>query len=472
MQNSKLFHVLKTLSVKELNGFEKYLHSPFFNVNENMKQLFSIIEPHHPDYSDDALERECLFKSLFREESFDEKKIRYAISDLTKLLEDYLLLIEFKKENVLNKYFLLKSYSERDIEKYFLQSWEETNIAQQKNPYRNMEFYYHQYLLEENSYLFTSKKQNRALDTSLQNVVDNLEFFYIAKSLRYYCEIINRKNILSVDYNLRFLNEIMTHINNKAFEHVPAISIYHKILQTLTENKKEEYYHELIRLLEAHEAEFPKSEIHDMYTFAQNYCIKKVNAGNISYMKVLLDLYKKLLKKDLLFEGSILPQWYYKNIATIAIRVEDFEWAKSFIYEYKNKLALQHRENDFTFALAILYFSLKEYRKTLSLLIKVEYTDVFYHLDSKSLLLRTYYELEDWEPLLSLIITFKTYLKRNKLISGQYGETYLNFVNLVNKLVQYKMGKKINIREISDDIDSLNQIANISWLKKKVSDMS
>lgn len=471
MHNSKLFHILKTLSVKELKTFEKYLASPFFNSSETIKQLFNIVEGCHPEYNHARLERENLFRKLFPKEDFDEKKLRYALSDLTKLLEDYILLIEFKKEAFLNKHFLLKSYSERNIEKYFLQELEESMESQKKNTYRNMDFYYHQYVLEEDAYLFSSKKQNRAIETSLQNVVDNLDLFYISKSLRYYCEILNRKNILLVDYDLRFLHEIINHLNNKVFDHVPAIIIYYKILQTLIDGENDQHFYDLLNLLETHENLFPKAEFHDMYTFAQNYCIKKINSGNSSYMSVMLELYKKLLEKGLLLEAEILPQWYYKNIATLAIRLEDFEWAKKFIYTYKDKLSPEHCENDFTFALAILNFSMKEYRKTLSLLTAVEYTDVFYHLDSKSLLLRTYYELKDWEPLLSLIITFKTYLKRNKFISSDYGQTYLNFVNIVNKLVQYKMGKNINLKELELEIKTTKQLANIVWLQKKVAEL-
>ncbi len=472
MHNSKLFHELKTLSIKELKGFEKYLNSPFFNSNDTLKLLFSIIENFHPTYVHKDIERELLFKKLFPKDTFDEKKIRYAVSDLTKLLEDYLLYTEFKKDSILNKHFLLKSLSERNIEKYFLQTLEETSLSQEKSQYRNIDYYYHQYLLEENSYLFTSKTQNRALDTSLQNVVDNLELFYISKSLRYYCEIINRQNILTVDYNLHFLNEIMHYIDSKGFDNVPVIIIYYKILQTLTSNDNEQHYYDLIDLLEQHESKFTRAEIHDMYTFAQNYCIRKINSGKTDYMQILYELYKILLKKDLLIEGDVLPQWYYKNIATLAIRLEDFEWAKKFIYDYKNKLSPEHQENDFTFALAILHFSMKEYKKTLSFLINVEYTDVFYHLDSKSLLLRTYYELNDWEPLLSLIITFKTYLKRNKLISSHYGQTYFNFVNIVSKLSQFKMGKNINIDEVKKEMENIKQIANIVWLEKKVAELS
>ena len=247
--------------------------------------------------------------------------------------------------------------------------------------------------------------------------------------------------------------------------------IYYKILQTLTNNEDEQHYHDLINLLEFHENKFTTAELHDMYTFAQNYCIRKVNSGKTEYTLILYELYKILLRKNLLIEGDTLPQWYYKNIATLAIRLEEFEWAKKFIYDYKNKLALEHQENDFTFALAILHFSIKDYRKTLSLLINVEYTDVFYHLDSKSLLLRTYYELNDWEPLLSLIITFKTYLKRNKLISNHYGQTYLNFVNITNKLSQYKMGKNISIDEVKKEMENVKHIANIVWLEKKVAEL-
>ena len=92
------------------------------------------------------------------------------------------------------------------------------------------------------------------------------------------------------------------------------------------------------------------------------------------------------------------------------------DWTKEFIEKFKDYLHPEVVENAYTYNLASYYYSTNQLDKVLDLLVKVEYTDIQYSIGAKSLLLRTYYDLEENEALLSLTRSFKQYLKRNRLI--------------------------------------------------------
>src|SRR5690606_12553717 len=124
----------------------------------------------------------------------------------------------------------------------------------------------------------------------------------------------------------------------------------------------------------------------------------------------------------------------YKNIVTLGIRLKEFDWTDRFIEKYKETLAPQFRQNAYTYNLASYYVGKKEYKSALKLLQKVEFVDVFYHLDAKAMMLRMYYELDDTEALESLMQTFKAYLNRNKLISNYQNEVYLNLIKYTQKV--------------------------------------
>ena len=46
MNDSKLFQLLRTLNVYELNRFGKFLRSPYFNEDERLMKLIEILVPH------------------------------------------------------------------------------------------------------------------------------------------------------------------------------------------------------------------------------------------------------------------------------------------------------------------------------------------------------------------------------------------------------------------------------------------
>jgi hypothetical protein len=175
-----------------------------------------------------------------------------------------------------------------------------------------------------------------------------------------------------------------------------------------------------------------------------------------------------MLDAGILFREGRLTQWDFKNLVSLGLRLEEFDWIKNFMEQYSDRLAPEHRENVRSFNQANLEFHLGNFDRTLSLLQEVEFTDVYYHLDSKALLLKTYYQTGEWDSLQSLIEAFKVYLKRNRAISEYQRTVYGNLVRFTATLLRYKRGKNVNLQDLAQEIEACREIANIAWLKATV----
>lgn len=146
----------------------------------------------------------------------------------------------------------------------------------------------------------------------------------------------------------------------------------------------------------------------------------------------------------------------------------EYDWTENFITENQKYLLSEHRINAVNYNKARLCFYLKKYKEGLTQLLSVEFTDIYYSLDSRVLLLKTYYELEDLESAMSLISAFKIYLKRDSTISKYQNLTYFNFLKIINQLVRIKMGYKNDIKKIEDILNKTKQVADLTWLKHKI----
>ena len=60
------------------------------------------------------------------------------------------------------------------------------------------------------------------------------------------CKIlINRSNVLALDYDVLLLDEILDYLKKNKSKPNPAISIYYRVLMTLKESERESHYQDL-----------------------------------------------------------------------------------------------------------------------------------------------------------------------------------------------------------------------------------
>lgn len=471
MKKHKAIRMLSSLSKVELNRLNKLVNSPFFNKNQHVTDLFNYLTELYPDFIDEQIDKHTTYAAVYPDKKYNDSRLRNTASDLTKLIEKYLLLNDLEKKPGIELQSILAEAKNRGLNKLQESSIKQWEQIQTNNPYKDVSFYFSQHQLQEELYEFTALKVDRSLKSSLQELNDNLDIYYISKKLKYCCEMINRKNIFAEEYDLGLFNEVMTYLSERKFDDIPVIKIYYQILLTLIEGDKEEHYFQLKELLEKHSDLFPQNENKVNYSFAQNYCVKKINSGRAEYLKELFDLYQLSLEKHVIFEGDRLSQWDFKNITTVGLRLDEMERTKAFIENYKQYIDPRYQENAYRYNLANYHFYAGNFKQAMQLLVQVEFTDVYYNLDSRSLLLKVYYELEEYEALFPHSETFKNFLRRNGKISDYQKKVYLNLVKYLTKLAKLRLSYKTIPQKLVDTINTTPQIADATWLRKKAANL-
>lgn len=472
MASSKLYILLKSLNKNEQKNLKKFLLSPYFNTNDKLVELYNLLVNDSKSFDNKQPNKQFIYNKLYPDKKYKDLHCRQYLSSFTTLIEEFLQIERIRKDKILLENSLLEEMIVRSSEKLFNQAYTKKNT---ESIIKNGEFYLHQFKREDikNRFLahFAQRKNRFLAQPNYALSIQYLDKFYLIYKLKYCCELLNYKTIGALEQETILLDEILELISKKDYSNIPAIDIYYKILLTLTHSEDENNFKELLESLKVNDKLFPQYETREMYIYTQNFCIRHINKGKIKYLDVLLDIYKILLNREIILEKNELSPWDYKNIVVTALRSKDYKWVKTFIYSFKDYLPEKERENAFSYNLAKYHFYLKNYDDVLQLLQKVEYNDVFYSLDSRAMLLKTYYELGEQDSLYALMDSFKTFLNRKKQLSEHHVKSYKNLIRIVKKLSKSHVGNKKQIEMLEKLTNTIKPLADTNWLKEKINEL-
>ena len=464
MKNSKLDEMLSLLSGKELKKMADLLASPYFNRNESLVQLFDA-------WQQGIREKAELWALIFPAEEFDDLKFRHLLADLMRLTERFLALQELEERPGMLRASLLRALRRRHADKVYRFT---INKFLRKPAYEHSsnDALLERHLLHEEYNAWMESRDLRSGQTNLQPTLESLDSYFLFSKLKYSCTILNNQKVVATSEQNILLDEILQHLAKHSYDHVPAIAIYHAIHAMLSDPESSGHYAQVKELLRLHGPHIQASEARYMYTFALNHCIGHINQGHSEYLREIFHLYQTCLDAGFLFEAGELSPWNFKNIVAVALRLGEFEWTEAFIRGYRDFIPLPLRENAFTYNMARLHFSRREYSQVLRLLQQVEYEDLFYNLDSKVMLLKVYFELEEVEALDSLIDSFRIFLRRSKVLSKRHRRNYLNLIKFVKKLSRLGPGEKAAVEHIAQEVQETGHVADIDWLRQRMAERS
>lgn len=470
MNSSKTYTILQSFNKYEINRIRKFLQSPYFNSNEAIIGLFEAIIKNVLSKKEQELVKETVWESIYKGKKYDDVRFRKLNSELLKLVEKFLAQQVYEKNPIRQAVHLMEAIGNKKLEKLNNSALRTARRLSEQQEYRPANFYFYQYEIERQYYDLIQLDQRRTEKGNEGEIALNLDCFYIAEKLRIYCYTLGRKKLAAHDYNILFIDEIVESIPKYNYDKFPPIAIYYLIYLIYTRPEEEENYYKLIELLDRYSHHFPQEEALSMYRFATNYCLGKTNRGQQKFLKEYFDLSVTLLEKGLLFVEDEIPTSSFNNIISTGLRLEKFNWIESFINDYKKTLSVKNRDNTVTFNTAQLHFYKKEYHNVISLLHQVEYEDIAYNLLSKGMLLMTYYEVDEIEPLYHLFESFRVYLNRNKKIPQDRKKRYLNLIKYTKKICRMIPGDKKTLSKIKEEINTTTAISAKKWLLEKIAE--
>ncbi len=471
MKDSKLIKTLIHLDKTERNRFKKFLISPFFNSDENLVSIFDFIEIHIDKNPNELPEKQVLWKKIFRGIPFDDIRLRKYFSDLFKLLTKFLSFDLYQRDPLVQNLYLLEVINERKLTNLSKSSVKNARIHLESNELRHSQAYLQRYALERNNYEILNLEGDRNIRSNIEEINESLDIFYLSEKLRLFCNEFELRNLAIHTYKLTYIDEVKNMINSRGYENVPSIMLYSKLLNLYADSDNEDNYFSLRQSVSENNLLFPKKELAEIYSTIINYCSIQINKGNSKFLAQLFDFYKEVVSQDILLEDQSFSPYHFKNIVVIGLRLKEFNWIEAFITDYAPLLPENQRDNSLSFNLAQLYFYQKKYDLVIKTLQSVEYDDYIYNLNSKTMLICTYYDTGETDALFFLLDSFRAFLNRNNHIPDNRKELYRNFVSIAKKLAKMTPKDEKAKQKLTLELEQTKNVASKNWLLEKLAEL-
>lgn len=475
MLSKKLISLLETFSKHDLNRFDKYLRSPIINENEDLIRLFKIVDRalrSKKEQQMEQLNKKDVWKQLYGKKPYKDSRLRRLSSELTRYAYGFIAWREYQSDPVREQILLLSWLDRRHLDKHFNGVVRTANKLQEKKSLRDAYYHQLQYQVEEARHIH-NEEAGKKIDKLeyLEKADYHLECYYLTRKLRHFCDSLDYKKSTSIKVEIDLPQAFLGHIK-QGYLGEPSVKAYYLVAQMLMNPDAENHYRELKGFLSENAEKFSRSELNTLYIYLKNYCIDtKINEGREDYFKELFDIFKTLLEKEILLDNGTIDPQDYKNIITVGLHVEAFNWVEQFVRDYTVKLPEGHQDNAVNYNLAKLYFHQEKYEKVIELLREVEYKNLSYALGGKLMLLKTYYELDEQLVMNSLIESFRIYLQRARTISKDVKEQYLNVLKFVKQLSKIVPGDKKAVKKIRHQIKSTSPLPDKQWILDKVEEL-
>lgn len=436
-----MFLFLNYLSKKELSSLSKFVHSPYFNSNRKLTAAFEYAESLYPSIREEDISAVNLAAAIGESNAMDPVNYRKLVSDFTKLLEEFLLQIEFENDDLYRNLLTLRYLRSRDIKSRFDRHYNELINRLNAEFSRDGDYYYVKAGVLSERFMYDYSKIKQKFSPLIQEQADAIDHFFLFEKLHLFHQMYH-SSISSGEegtYEKKWQTEILEELQKNSLYYKrnhPNIYIIYLTLKMFDE-QDDDLLSQLIAYLNKHSAKLPTKKLRYYFSYVTAYCISKVNNGEENYRPLALDLFKRMDELDLLLVDNYMLDIDYNNVINIAISVGDIEWAEKFIEEKKNFLEKRIAKDAYCLAKSKVYFYKKDFSKMFELLHKVEFREPGYYVNAKFLLGRAYMESNEITRARYIVENLKQYRRANNELSDFERESirsFLKYFNYVMKL--------------------------------------
>jgi len=337
----------------------------------------------------------------------------------------------------------------------------------------NEDFYHHFYQFQ-----LWELKQDYTLDTMkideniYTNLINNLDLFYIDTKLRFEY-IVKERNIYYGDSYERLLcKDIKCIINNFEIERMTQSTILYSKLFQLPDDFCLKKFDKVKSFYFEHFDKFSFSNKKDFFNHLFNYCIDGYKNGIKFFLKEAFELKKFALKKKINFENGQISTIDFTNFVVISSTLKDYDWALQFIDQYAKYLPEDRKQSIVQISKAQIECDLPnpDFNKVIDLLKDAEYFNTYDNIQARSLMLRAYYQLNEWHTLTYFLDAFHKFLDRNTTIGKEDKVGFKNMIKFTRILIktQYKKPPKV---ELLNGLEALKPIRAKQWLTNRINEL-
>lgn len=281
-------------------------------------------------------------------------------------------------------------------------------------------------------------------------------------------------------YNL--FDAVLQQLGEQKWQDSLLIRIYYAAYLLESQPENPEHFYSLQNLLLEKAGTFTRFEAHQLFTLATNHCLSQLNKGEGKYLLPLFSLLKEMLVQKLLVENERINPWHFKTICNCALRlstqnhhgkIDYLAWTEKFIEDYQGALPEEFKAGLLHFCKGLLFFYKGQYAIAESQFYSSleDKMDPFLGFDTRSYLLRIYYETENENGMTSLLHSWRMQLARHKKLHPDRLHNYIQFNRFFRRLISLPPGNLKRIQRFKKDLDSLDHFGGRDWFEQKLEEL-
>lgn len=485
MQGRKIYQLLELLSEEDQEQFTLYLDSPYHNSSKTLSVFWKqwLKKVIRSDKGADLTVEAFVKGSSLKTSRFDK-----LCSQLYTKAKDFLTLRAFEEKDVLKEIFFSKAVLDRDLDLETgmgLASKTSTYLKKQlESPEKYLAQLYHS--LEIAGAQIRARKPAKDFLAEFARMLDLLDQFTGSKEMQLSVAARNIGRIIQQkDNSVIELLEDRINIEEREEPKNLLAKLYYLILCLQFGYKTSEALTQFLEVMELNWQKIEEDVVNDVYNFALNWSIRRLNEGDKSFLHHSFDLYVQLLGNGLLQKGGKLYPQQYKNMVVVGCRAGELEWVEKFIREWGDLLIDDHDGIAQTYNLAILHFHQEKYREAIDSfkeVIQEGSHDIFYGMDARMYLWKAYFEYLDHltpdeiDEMYKLYDSVRLYIDRHKKVSARHKMLYRNFVRLFKRFMFLLLDQGVSrssddLRDFHAELLAAGEMSNKEWFVQKVEEV-
>lgn len=454
----------------------KFLNSPYFNNSNAVLKLFGYLKLYYPEFDDHKVQKEIVFNKIFPEEGYNVKKITDLFSDLTLLIEEYLVHQDIKSQKSKKDFFKANVLRNRDVYLLYKKRFKKALKTEKKDEENRLNQLHEKADLISNFYLHpkTQKyQQNLEYPYQMMKILD--EYFVLGK-LKFSCELLARQKTIKEKYDVHFLTEVMEFSRIYQANKNPLVYLYRHIILLFSREVSYNVFIEIKSSFESLYNKLPRKDRRIINQYLINYTVNRIKGGKEKYKKEQFGLFKIALDDGTLLVNNILSDITFLNVIILASDLKEFGWIKRFINKFEQNLDEEKRHNAKVIGYAFLFFAEKKFEVVKEWAKQVKSPSYRYKLISRSIMIRAQYELAllnkiDFFIVEKMVKNFLLFTSKSTLIPESQKKAYSNYLILMKKLTLFYLDEikdKDYKKHLFNELNSYDKIIAKSWLKEKI----
>ncbi len=463
MKDTILGEIYNSLTKEELKKLNKYIRHSEWRESETIVKCHELYYYSIKEKKELEFNKKELFDYIYPGEKYTDNKLRFTQNRLLNAIKQFTVNYEFEKENVFTNKIWMDFLIDRRLKKNLQYHNQENNFVSQSE-YRYLNDFFKSQ--EESLLSFQYPKEQAKQYTTIQNVINKAQLFSDLVFIRNFCSLISFSltfKAIPVELPIDKLEKIRERTDIELY---PEFRVYLAAIDLLIKKDEESYFSYKKKLFETLE-NWEEQEKINLLIYLLNYTTQQLNQGKQEYLDEQYNLFLEFEKRKIFQIKNYINHTRINNVVIIYLRKKEFEKAENFLNSHINLLDENLRSSCLHFNIARIKFEKKSYKECLRDLLFIDFSkDAFYSFNSKILLLKSYYELNESDALDSLIVSFKEFTKKNKIVSETYKQNCLSFLSLTKKLYA---STDTALNTILKSIETTATVEKI-WLFEKVNE--